>query len=131
MGEILWPVIKGIILTAIENEQNLIIEGCYILPHMINDLEKDYLRYVIPVFIGFSATYIKNNYKNGIVAYQNIIEKRENDILEKADYLIQLHRKLKIMCKKKNVKMFKISNNYATEIEVVYKFIDSKINPLK
>ena len=38
LGETLWPVIKGIILTAVENDQNLIIEGCYILPHMIKDL---------------------------------------------------------------------------------------------
>ena len=27
----MWPIVEGIIKTAIENKQNLIIEGCYIL----------------------------------------------------------------------------------------------------
>ena len=30
LTQYLWPVIKEIIKTAIENNQNLIIEGCYI-----------------------------------------------------------------------------------------------------
>ncbi|MFB6474947.1 hypothetical protein ABER99_06270 [Paenibacillus glucanolyticus] len=33
IGEKLWPILKGIIMTNIENNQNLIIEGCYVLPH--------------------------------------------------------------------------------------------------
>lgn len=33
IGDKLWPIIKGIIMTNIENNQSLIIEGCYILPH--------------------------------------------------------------------------------------------------
>ena len=38
----LWPVIKEIIKTNIENKQNLIIEGCY-FPESIDDIEKEYL----------------------------------------------------------------------------------------
>ena len=30
LEEYLWPIIKEIIKTAIENEQNLIVEGCYV-----------------------------------------------------------------------------------------------------
>ncbi len=131
LGETLWPVIKGIILTAVENEQNLIIEGCYILPHMIKDIKKEYSKHVIPVFIGFTENYIRNNYRKKIVGYQNIIEKRENDMLEKADCLIQLHSELKKRCEKDNIKMFEIDNDYEIEIEFAYKFIDSKINLLK
>ncbi len=32
IGEKLWPIIKGIIMTAIENHQDLIIEGAYMFP---------------------------------------------------------------------------------------------------
>ena len=38
----LWPVIKGIIMTNIENNQNIIIEGVY-LPYTLNDLDKEYI----------------------------------------------------------------------------------------
>jgi len=34
IGEKLWPIIKGIIMTNIENNQNIIIEGCYLLPNL-------------------------------------------------------------------------------------------------
>ncbi|MGG3279359.1 hypothetical protein [Paenibacillus solani] len=37
IGEKLWPILKGIMMTNIENKQNLIIEGCYILPHHLED----------------------------------------------------------------------------------------------
>jgi len=83
------------------------------------------------VFIGFTENYISNNYQKKIVGYQNIIEKRENDMLEKADYLIQLHSELKKRCENENIKMFEINSDYEAEIEAAYKFIDNKINLLK
>ena len=30
----LWPIVREIIKTAIENEQNLIVEGCYVPPDL-------------------------------------------------------------------------------------------------
>ncbi len=33
LTEYLWPIIREIIKTAVENMQNLIIEGCYIPPY--------------------------------------------------------------------------------------------------
>ena len=30
LTEYLWPIIREIVKTAIENQQNLVIEGCYI-----------------------------------------------------------------------------------------------------
>ncbi len=55
----LWPIIKGIIMTAIENKQNLILEGCYLFPEFLNEMEDDYKDEIIPVFFGFTESYIK------------------------------------------------------------------------
>ena len=30
LTDYLWPIVREIIKTAVENEQNLIVEGCYI-----------------------------------------------------------------------------------------------------
>src|SRR5699024_11360448 len=42
IGDNLWPILKGIIMTNIENEQHIIIEGCYILPHYLNDRSEEH-----------------------------------------------------------------------------------------
>ncbi len=36
----LWPIVREIIKTAIENKQNLIVEGCYIPINWASDFEK-------------------------------------------------------------------------------------------
>ena len=53
----LWPVVKGIIMTNIENNQHIIIEGCYIPPEHIKDFEPEYLAEIIAFYIGFSKNY--------------------------------------------------------------------------
>ena len=39
----LWPIIREIVKTAIENKQNIIIEGCYIPFDWRRDFEERYL----------------------------------------------------------------------------------------
>jgi putative acetyltransferase len=49
----LWPIVKDIIMTNIENGQHIIIEGCYIPPEHVNDFEPMYLKQIIALYIGF------------------------------------------------------------------------------
>ena len=46
LTEYLWPIVKEMIKTAIENEQNLIVEGCYIPPYWKEDFSLDYLKHI-------------------------------------------------------------------------------------
>ena len=41
----LWPIVREMIKTAIENKQNLIVEGCYIPFDFEKDFEKSFRRY--------------------------------------------------------------------------------------
>ena len=40
----LWPIVREMIKTAIENKQNLIVEGCYIPFDWQKDFESEYLK---------------------------------------------------------------------------------------
>lgn len=42
LTEYLWPIVREIIKTAVENRQNLIVEGCYILFDLEKDFSDDY-----------------------------------------------------------------------------------------
>lgn len=44
LTDYLWPIIREIIKTAVENSQNLIVEGCYISPDWKKILMTDIYR---------------------------------------------------------------------------------------
>lgn len=74
----LWPIVREIIKTAIENRQNLIVEGCHIPYDFSNDLTDNYLAQIQYINLIFSKRYIEDNY-NQIISFQNSIEKRLSD----------------------------------------------------
>lgn len=71
----LWPIIKEIIKTNIENNQNLIVEGIYIPCNINNDFEENYKKHIKTVNIIFSEKYIKDNYSI-IKEFSSAIESR-------------------------------------------------------
>ncbi len=82
----LWPVVREIIKTAIENNQNLIIEGCYIPFDWERDFESEYLKNIKYYCLIMSENYIKMHF-NDIKKYADIIEKRLHDELQSEDVL--------------------------------------------
>lgn len=42
----LWPIVREMIKTAIENKQNLIVEGIYIPFDWAKDFDKEYLKHI-------------------------------------------------------------------------------------
>lgn len=74
----LWPIVREIIKTAIENRQNLIVEGCYIPFDWERDFEREYLDHMEYFCLIMSETYIKNHFSD-IKSYADVIEKRLDD----------------------------------------------------
>ncbi len=74
----LWPIVREMIKTAIENKQNLIVEGCYIPLDWENDFDSEYLRNIRFICLIMSENYIKNHFDD-IKGYANIIENRLDD----------------------------------------------------
>ena len=58
----LWPIIKEIIKTVIENKQNIIIEGCYIPFDWQKDFDECYLREIKFYCLIMTDEYIENNF---------------------------------------------------------------------
>jgi hypothetical protein len=72
--------------TAIENRQNLIVEGCYIPFDWKKDFEKEYLDYIQYVCLVMSRQYIENHFED-IVAKANVIEHRLDDCIDREELL--------------------------------------------
>ena len=54
----LWPVVREIIKTAVENRQNLIVEGCYVPFDWRRDFDDDYLSSIRFVCLAMTDAYI-------------------------------------------------------------------------
>ncbi len=62
LTDYLWPIVREMIKTAIENSQNLIVEGCYIPFDWKKDFEKEYLAEIKYICLVMSELYIRNHY---------------------------------------------------------------------
>ena len=74
----LWPIVREIIKTAIENKQNLVIEGCYIPFNWKEDFSEVYLNEIHYHCLVMSENYIKQHFSD-IKKYANQIETRIDD----------------------------------------------------
>ena len=74
----LWPIVREMVKTAIENQQNLIVEGCYIPFDWQKDFEPQYLENIRYYCLVMSEAYIRSHFAD-IRKYANIIENRLDD----------------------------------------------------
>lgn len=126
IGYHLWPIVKGIIMTNLENEQQMIIEGAYLLPHYMHDLDIPKSEEIIPVFFGFSEKYIQNNFEDKITKYRNTVEGRRFPEERMINELIEEHKDFKDECVHAGVRYFEIKHDYDNEIAQVYQYIDAE-----
>lgn len=75
LTEYLWPVVREMIKTAIENNQNLIVEGCYVPYDWAKGFEKEYLDNISFRCLVMSEKYVINHFSD-ILNKADVIEKR-------------------------------------------------------
>lgn len=75
LTDYLWPVVCEIIKTAVENSQNLIVEGCYIPFDWQKDFDARYLSHIKYYCLVMSEKYIRTHFDD-IRKYANVIENR-------------------------------------------------------
>lgn len=124
----LWGIIKGIIMTNIENGQNIIIEGCYMRPRGVAELGEKYRGEVVSAFIGFSENYINNSFQSGISAHASEIERRGEE--NPPPNLVRESRVLKAECEKYGAKYFEIEADYEKEADVVFAWLGGGITKI-
>lgn len=113
----LWPIVCEMIKTAIENEQNLIIEGCYIPADWKKDFEDVYWDEIKCYFLIMTDKYINNHFSD-IKNYANIIEKRVNDdCFTREQALIENYNNLEL-CNKYNCNYILIDEHYEFTIDI-------------
>lgn len=74
----LWPIVREMVKTAVENRQNLIVEGCYIPFDWKKDFAVQYLTHIRGVCLVMTEDYISEHF-DAILAHACDIEDRLED----------------------------------------------------
>lgn len=112
---LLWPIVREMIKTAVENNQNLIVEGCYIPFDWEKDFEEEYLPNIRYYCLVMSENYIKSHFDD-IKKYANVIESRLDDSDCTIESVLEDNATVLSHVKKHNANYILIDENYDFDI---------------
>ena len=115
--EYLWPIVREMIKTAIENKQNLIVEGCYIPFDWAADFEQEYLENIKYYCLVMSEKYIRNHFVD-IKKYANVIENRLADEWCTMESILEDNAEVLSLAQKHNVNYILIEDEYEIGIDL-------------
>ena len=114
LTEYLWPIVREMIKTAIENKQNLIVEGYYIPFDWKNDFDEKYLEKIKYYCLVMSEDYIKKYFED-VKKYANVIEHRIDDDCT-MDSVLEDNAKTLKLAKEYGVNYVLIDGEYKIEL---------------
>lgn len=117
LTDYLWKIVREIIKTAIENKQNLIIEGCYIPFDWEKDFSSEYLAEIRYYCLVMSEKYIRKNFDD-IKRYADIIEKRLDDGYCTLESVLRDNAQVMELIQKHNANYVLIDDEYDIDIEL-------------
>ena len=115
LTDLLWPIVREMIKTAIENGQNLTVEGCYIPFTWRRDFPEHYADQIACRWLIMSPEYIETHFEE-IRAHANAIEQRLDDSDLHRDVLIRENLENLRQCESHGCEYILIQNGYQVDI---------------
>ena len=115
LTDYLWPILREIIKTAIENRQNLIVEGCYIPFTWRADFSESYLEHIQCRWLIMSRAYIESHFSE-IRHYANAVETRLEDSGLDPEWLIRENENNLAQCKAHGCEYLLIDGEYEVNL---------------
>ena len=117
LTEYLWPIVCEMIKTAIENKQNLIVEGGYIPFDWQKDFDSEYLENIKYYCLVMTEKYIRNHFAD-IKKYANVIENRLDDEWCTMESVLADNLEMLTLAREHNVNYILIDDKYKINIEL-------------
>lgn len=117
LTDYLWNIVKEIIKTAVENKQNLIVEGCYIPFNWKKSFDSSYLELIRYRCLIMSENYIQNHF-NEIKRFASTVEERLDDEDCTMEMLIRDNRKMLTGCRNNDLDYLLIDSLYSVDWDI-------------
>lgn len=113
----LWPIVREIVKTAIENQQNLVIEGGYIPFDWKKDFSDEYLKQIQYYCLVMSKDYIAKHFED-IKKHANDVENRCDDSWCTMENVLKENARNLEMCKTYGCEYILIDDEYRVDISI-------------
>ena len=117
LTEYLWPIVREMIKTAIENNQSLIVEGGYIPFGWQNEFDSEYLESIKYFCLVMSEKYIRNHFTD-IKKYANAIENRLDDEWCTMESVLADNAEMLVLAQRYNLNYILIEDKYEINIDL-------------
>lgn len=117
LTEYLWPIVCEMIKTAIENRQNLIVEGCYVPYTWKADFPAEYLQQIRYICLVMSQKYIETHFDQ-IQAHACDAEQRLDDCTCTKQWLAAQNAEALRQCRANGCQVLMIDEEYCVEPEL-------------
>ena len=111
----LWPILREMVKTAVENGQNLMVEGCYIPFDWKSSFEAQYLAHIRYVCLIMTERYIESHFGE-IKAHADDLEHRLDDSGCTKEGLIADNTANLAQCRAHGCDYILIDGDYAVDI---------------
>ena len=122
LEEYLWPIVREMVKTAVENRQNLIVEGAYIPANWRQSFSDEYLPHIRCVFLIMTGEYIDTHFAD-IRRYANVVEARLDDSSLTAQWLKEENEDYFRQCVTHGCDYILIDKEYSVTAEAVEAFL--------
>ena len=120
LTDYLWPIVREMVKTAIENGQNLIVEGCYIPFDWEKDFAPEYRKHICYRCMIMSRNYIESHFDD-IRNHGSAIEQRLDDSGLSKDGLIRDNENALRLCRENGCDYILLDHSYNIELEDIVK----------
>lgn len=115
---LLWPIVREMIQTAVENGQNLIVEGCYMPFDWQADFGERYRAEIRHVWLVMSDRYIREHFA-AIRDYAGVTERRQHDEDFDCATALRDNAVMRAGCEMHGLRCLLIDNVYHVDPEVL------------
>ena len=114
LTDYLWPIVREMIKTAIENGQNLIVEGCYIPFDWKESFGESYRGQIRALWLIMTPEYIQTHFDD-ILNHANDVEQRLDDSGLSMQWLLDENEENLARCIRHDCSYVLIGNQYNLE----------------
>jgi len=112
---LMWPIVREMIKTAVENDQHMVIEGCYLPYDWRKDFEAEYLPQIRFVCLVMTERYIREHWED-IRAYGSVVENRGDDPELDLEALVRDNAETLRQCREHECAYILIDGEYRVEL---------------